>query len=497
MKSIRQQLTWQLLVLMAAVSLTGGVGTYLYVRHALKRQFDDGLRAKALAMTRLVAWSIEGKLMLEIPQDELAEFRHSTRPDYFEVWLPNGKVFAKADSLKGGDLPFTATKPGVDVCENLVLPDGRIGRVVTTSFIPHSEADEPQESGAAAHAVPHDPGPLTLKFATDRVEIDRGLAHLSEGLIVVWGSMTLLTAAVLAVTVRRGLRPLEQLSDEAERFHSESLHSRFSTENLPAELSPIVERLNALLQRIEGAFDRERRFTADAAHELRTPIAELRSLAEVIIKWPRDRGDARREFTEVLTIARQMERLVESLLAMGRCANRQQQVETQLELLAPLLWEAWRGCESRAVKRGLNIKWEIAEDLQVQTDRALLMPILRNILSNAAEYSPPGREIECKAQTTAEGVELRVLNGALDLDAADITHIFEPFWRKDRSRTGTDHSGLGLAVASEYAQILNIQLQASLTPDDRFEMRVLFPRVAAQTESQGVTVPMPQVSRRI
>ncbi|MGN6370302.1 MAG: ATP-binding protein [Phycisphaerae bacterium] len=484
MRSIRHRLTWQLLMVIGVLSLIGGILIYAHVHRALRRQFDDTLKSKAMALGRLVAWGKDGKLILEIPQDALLEFRRPKRPDYFEVWRPDGSVFARSDSLKGGDLDPPALHRGAEACEDMTLADGRPGRVVTFPFVPHSEADESDDQDPAP------PGgvkvvrtPVVLALAEDRMNLDATLAHIGEGLVVVWCAMGLITAGTLALTVKGGLRPLERLSEEAGRLDSETLHSRFSTDALPAELAPIVERLNQSLGRIGAAFDRERRFAADAAHELRTPIAELRSQAEVIMKWPRERGDAVKEFREVHAVARQMERLVESLLAMGRCAAKQQRMELRKERLDLLAEEAWRGFEEQAAARRVTVRWELRGAAEVTTDRVLLMPVLRNVFSNAVEYSPAGSEVRCTVEGGADGsggAELIVVNATEGLTREDTEHLFEPFWRKDRSRTGTEHSGLGLAVAAEYAELLGIKLQARLLEDGRFCMRVLFGRVRAE-----------------
>src|ERR1700683_4484395 len=120
------------------------------------------------------------------------------------------------------------------------------------------------------------------------------------------------------LAVRRGLRPLRQLGTEADGIDAGSLDHRFSREELPRELVPIAQQFNSLLERIDEAFVRERRFTSDAAHELRTPIAELRRLAEVALKWP-DRSEAERNYRDVWEVAEHMESLVATLLAIARC----------------------------------------------------------------------------------------------------------------------------------------------------------------------------------
>ncbi len=131
------------------------------------------------------------------------------------------------------------------------------------------------------------------------------------------------------VAIRKGLRPLDRLAEEVSKVGSSSLSHRFSTEATPTELRPIIVRLNELLERLQSAFHRERRFTSNVAHELRTSIATLKVLAEVGIQEAsqQSRGDGSLVFYhDTLAVAGQMEHLVVNLLGLVRYASGLQEV---------------------------------------------------------------------------------------------------------------------------------------------------------------------------
>src|SRR5207302_2044109 len=126
------------------------------------------------------------------------------------------------------------------------------------------------------------------------------------------------TAAIVALAVRRSLRTLSRVADEAARRDGPPAKNVFPLVGLPVELVPICIRLNELVARLDDSVQRERRFTANVAHELRTPIAELKSLSEVALKWPQDPSVAADNFRDTLEIALQMERIVATLLSLTR-----------------------------------------------------------------------------------------------------------------------------------------------------------------------------------
>jgi two-component system sensor histidine kinase QseC len=460
------------------LALVAGLGIYFYVRKALLNEYDEALGGRALALSRLVAWDETGKLIFEIPQSAMAEFRRPVRPSYFEIFAPDGKVFARSESLKGGDLSMPE---GAASFWEMRLPDGRQGREVAFRFTPHNESDEPKtpaEMLEHQQPAPHLAGEGMILLADDQLGVYQFMAHLAEMMCSMGTLLAVALVTAIMATVRRGLKPLAVVSQEAERFDASVPAGRFSTRGLPAELRPIVERLNDLLMRVEATLLRERRFTADAAHELRTPIAELRVLADVALKWPQEPGEMAEDFGEVRAISQQMGSLVESLLAMSRCEGSSVVVRARQEDLSALVMGAWKSFAGRAEERELRVTWSL-EPVTVMTDSHLLMPVLRNLLANAVEHSPHGGAVECCVSlVSGSGATVEIRNSCDSLKAEDLQHLMEPFWRKDAARSDGLHAGLGLAVAAAYGRLQGIELRPFLVERDMFAMRVVLPSAA-------------------
>jgi signal transduction histidine kinase len=386
--------------------------------------------------------------------DKQQEGEHEDNNDavFFEVWGDGPTVLARSASLQDKDLPFMA---GVDTDEehgglNITLPSGRRGRAVQVRFRP-----QPADRTIVARAAP-----VSLMVAMDRGEMDATLDSAALILVGV-GSVLLLAMAVLVPTVlRRGLAPLDALAQQASGINAASLSTRFASDGLPGELAPISARLNDLLARLEASFERERRFSGDLAHELRTPIAELRSLAEVAMKWP----DARPADTdrEALAIALQLDGIVSRLLSLLRSERGELLVERRSIDLEAEIGRACNSVADRGLTRGLQLAPNVQAGSTAIVDAVLLRSILSNLLDNAVEYAPDNTEIEIDATGQGEQFAIRVSNHTGDLRPEDVPNLFDRFWRRSAARSDSSHSGLGLPIARAFAEAMDCTLTASV-----------------------------------
>ena len=287
--------------------------------------------------------------------------------------------------------------------------------------------------------------------------------------------MVLLGATLWLIprVLRRGLQPLDRLGEQAAAIDARSLATRFGVEGLPQELQPIAGRLNELMARMQQSFERERRFTADLAHELRTPLAELRSQAECALKWPESRDPAIDQ--ETLAIAAQMEAMMAHMLALARGEQRQLGAQRTNVALDQAVREAWARLAGRAAQRKLNIVTQL-RPAEIPADPALLRSILNNLLENAADYAAPGGRIEIRIEEITGRTQLSIANTTADLEAADLPMLFDRFWRKEAARSGSQHVGLGLALARTFAEAMDGTLTAAMPEPAWLVLTLTWPR---------------------
>lgn len=479
MTSIRRHLTLRLVIATSLLGACGVSAAYVYLRNELRRQFDEHLLSRARTLASLVhAENEHSPAEFELNGDRSpSEQRVAKRLGFFEIWTSTGAVLAKSEAIKHGDLQRPAPEATEDVAVgasrfyDLQLPDGRAGRGVVYIVAPWIERN--------GTGVAPTPAPVTLVLATDTHDLHRTLRDAMVGFLVIFSALAGATLVTVVSTVRLGMRPLNEIGDAVARVEPGALGERFDVAKLPVELRSVAGKLNELLSRLDDAFRRERRFTANVAHELRTPIAELRSLAEVAVQWPPADGDAAAAgFKDVLAVARQMESVCAALLAIARCQAGHEPLAFRPVALDEVIAEAWRPFAAAARERRLDVDLCTASTTRmfVESDRTVLLVVLRNLFGNAVTYSPAGGRVWCEAEIRGGDSDddgqrcvLSVLNSNDSITEKDLPLLTEPFWRKDASRgTSSDNAGLGLSLVAAYANLLRVTFTTSLRTPTTF-----------------------------
>ena len=250
---------------------------------------------------------------------------------------------------------------------------------------------------------------------------------------------------------------------------------------------PVVQRLNDLLQRLQDTLEREKAFSSDVAHELRTPLSGLETALEVSASQRRSPEEYERVISRCLDVSRRMHAMVDNLLMLARAESKQLVVQRDHRwICADLCREAWTNFQQRADERKLHIDWRVPDDCVVNSDQEKIRLLLHNFFDNAVSYTDQGGRItiaiECRPKA-----RLQVSNTGSRLTAEDATHVFERFWRGDRARTAGNHCGLGLTLCRNIAQVLGGAIAAK-SDGGVFSVTLEFPEPAREVpgESGGV-----------
>jgi signal transduction histidine kinase len=403
------------------------VGNYIAVRDALNSDFDRSLMHAAeslMALTELEGGDVE----VEFGPDALMQ------ATYFQLWFADGDMLIRSDSLCGVDLPRFSV-PGGMGHQQVTLPAGLPGRALGIRFTPRSDDWD---------HVADPPVQLTLVVAKQTLDLSNRLRGYAQFLAIAGLVIMAVTIVVARVIVRRGLAPVDAMAGQIAAIREDDLSTRVMAANIPGELIPMVDKLNAMLDRLALAFERERSFTGNVAHELRTPLTGVRSTMEVALRNHRSDEQYRAAMNECLTIVERMQGMIETLILLSRLDAGQLDVRRESVVLADLI----DACRQAVLDRPtVTFENRVPADLRCAADPDKLMMVLCNLLQNAGEYVNEGGRIQCDAQRVADGVRLDITNTGCALSPDEARRVTERFWRADAARSDTGvHAGLGLAL---------------------------------------------------
>jgi two-component system sensor histidine kinase QseC len=310
-------------------------------------------------------------------------------------------------------------------------------------------------------------------FATRGAEADvqvyvaEQLASRAEILrAMLWGLLgpMLFTLPLIALAawgvISASLRPLRELSTQLAQRHPGELAPLTLPGPEPSEMQPVMLALNGLLSRVGQLIESERRFTADAAHELRTPIAAIRTQAQVA-GGARDEAERRHALQATLQGCDRATHLVQQLLTLSRLeASAPQQGPSQRQPcdLSALAQSVAADLAPGALARQQELSLQADPGCCVAGDDTLLRALLRNLVDNALRYSPPGAEVAITVQASATGVRLTVDDSGPGLAADDLARLGERFYRPPGQ--AASGSGLGWSIVQRIAQAHGAQVQA-------------------------------------
>jgi two-component system, OmpR family, sensor kinase len=254
----------------------------------------------------------------------------------------------------------------------------------------------------------------------------------------------------------RAFRPIDVIINEVEAItDGRSLHRRLVVDGAGDEMRRLSETLNQMIARLESSFGALRRFTADASHELKTPLAVLRADVERALTTPSHSTDQLVALEEALQETRRMADLVDSLLTLARADEGRYDMIREPVALDPLVREVFESATILGEDAELTVSLLVLEPATVLGDATRLRQLFMNLVMNAIKYTPRGGRVEISLSHRLDGVTFSVRDTGVGIAPSDLPHIFERFWRADRARSRASERGgfgLGLAISQWIAQ---------------------------------------------
>ena len=265
-----------------------------------------------------------------------------------------------------------------------------------------------------------------------------------------WG--ILLATSVLFPLVgyriaRHGIRPVEEIAATARRITSTNLRERIGSEGYPSELASLAMTFNEMLERLDESFERISRFTADIAHDLRTPVNNIRGEAEVALARSRTVEEYRDALESSLEEAVRLSELIGDLLFLARAESPITELHRENVNVGELLTTVRDYYEASATDAGISLVNDGTEPLNAQLDRSLMLRAVSNLVSNAIAHTPPGGTVTLAATNDDAAVRIEVSDSGGGIPAEALPRVFDRFFRVDPSRSkASGGTGLGLAI---------------------------------------------------
>ncbi len=455
--SIRFRLTAWYAGILAFTFAVAWIGVWLALRDSIDDTIDKDLRSRLTAMRTLLA---RQKREPGDSTDDLLEDAAAL--------MPAGARFRLADSQ--GHWLFQS--PGTESWQTGTVDASRLpsrGQIETLYQ---------NRKPVRVLSAPAPPGVIQIGVPLD--EFSEMLETFTWTAVFASPLLLLIASAGGYWMSRRSLAPVEQIARAAGEIEAQHLSNRLPLRGTGDELDHLSAMLNGMLMRLEGAFRHITQFTADASHELRTPVSAIRATAEVIRRRPRSEAEYESALDRILAESERATALIEDLMVLARAdANAENLIFEPLDL-AEVAASAWADAGALAESRGVRLAPAPLQQLTVSGDSQALRRMVVILLDNAIKYSKPGGEVRlvldrCR-RANRDAARLEVRDDGVGIPPEDLPHVFERFYRASKDRSRKDGgAGLGLAIARSVVERHGGEIEIESQPALGTVVRVILP----------------------
>lgn len=460
------------LALRAALAMAVGVGviaavTLLALRVALDREVNASILSVASIQAASLTEAASGEMTFhewELTPDEAASLSDLVR--YAQVWQASGISLLRSQYMTR-DLPL----------DRELLQRAGDGQVVWSETVwdgtPIRTLYYPLERHGPAHQR------HVLQVAASLQSRNEMLGRVGS-FLALWTFLlaggTFVGASWLA---SRAVRPVHEITDQAEDIGGRSLDRRIHAYADHQEYRRLVEVLNTMLGRIQGAFEAQRRFTADASHELRSPLTAMRGELELALRRNREPEEYREVLGSTLEEVVRLSRITEDLLVLARSDSGALRPRREPCDVAATVGRISERLSTHATKEGVAVETRLAP-AWAEVDEGLLGQVVWNLVDNAVKFTPAGGTVVVRTVQEGDQVAVEVLDTGPGFQSPD--QAFRRFYREDPARTHaspTSGTGLGLAIVQAVAEAHGGRAEAHNRPEGGARVRVSFPVAAA------------------
>jgi heavy metal sensor kinase len=447
--------------------------TYLVLLRVLHSRADADLEeyAAVTATTIAAAFYQASVSGVKPTESELLGNDAQSWGRYIQVVNPRGQAVDASDSLRSHKLPRTTH----------ALGRGMQGLTTFETFT------ELGEHPVRVVTVPVQMGrgiPYLVQAGTSLEGVEGALRRASAILLILTPSVFLMALLGGWSLVSRALRPVDEITRTALELESRNLDRRIVPPRPDDEIGRLAGAFNEMLARLSGSFRQIQQFSADASHELKTPLTAIRGQAEVALMSDLSPTEYRRVLRSIIEDVERMSAVVENLLMLARADADQVALRRERVPLDELLMAVYEPMERVAHAKSVTLELDEIEDLAVEGDPLWLQQLLTNMVNNAIKYTPSGGEVRLSLVRDGEAGAVRVADTGIGIPEEHQPHIFDRFYRVDPGR-GRDSggSGLGLSIARWIAETHGGSITLASRPGEGSTFTVRLPLAGSAVAS--------------
>ena len=456
--SVRARLTLWYTGVLALVLISFTLAGYFFLSYTLNRRTDDALAEVANAFAATLeneesdshqgeansASAVRGEDAKSSPDEAVREAVSQNQFGDYQIAVYAGahrEVAASTIQPLRKERGRRQTLPASKISSVLDL----VPRTSSAALYVATLSDGDNDYRVVARRVQARGTPYTLVVLRSLHDQEDLLERASYALIIAVPLALLLASVGGYFLAHKSLTPVVRMSATASRIGAANLHERLPVANEGDELGRLALVINSLLARLDTSFEQQRRFMADASHELRTPIAIMRSEAEVVLAEPETSNQELRDSIRIFKDeTKRLTGIVEDLFMLARADAGQYKLTPKEFYLDELASEVTRAVRALAAEKGLTLQLDATEEMPFRGDENLMRRLLLNLVDNAIKYTPRGGAvtIACKRQGLRYVITISDTGPGITPEARP--HIFDRFYRADRARSRAEDDGAGL-----------------------------------------------------
>lgn len=471
-RPLRTRLTlWTVIIGGLSLALFGAIVGFT-LKAVMLRQFDVTLRQEAESL-------IEALERLERPvkwgnQEQVVKVFSSVISLYsFEIEQPPGKSVYRTRSL--GDMEIPGGTDGIPY--TATIGDIEAARIIQ----------------------------ITREGTRLRVAVD--LSPLQHWETSMWWTYAILVPTTVLLLFaggswlyRKALRPVDEIAAAADRITAERLEQRLPVSGVRDEIGHLTEVLNRMINRLQQSFEQARRFSADASHELKTPLTILRGELESLLRSGQLPEAAERSMVSLLDETGRLEHIVEGLLLLSRADSGRLQVGDEVVDLTALIEELMDDIEILAERRTITVEWKAVHGVLVKGSSQFLRQLVLNLCDNAIKYNRTGGTVRCELLTAEGAAIFRISSTGDTIPTEHRERIFDRFYRAESSRERASQvggQGLGLSICREIVRAHGGSLSVEPSEPGWNVFQCTLPLHSLKTASaEGERAPVPMMAPR-